>query len=388
MRKTKILHVIRSLSPEHGGPMEGIRRLAQIASQQSYEIAVVSLDPPDAPFLSALQFPVFPLGPCLGKYGYTRRLRKWLKEHIGQYDGVVINGLWQYHGVGTWSVVRGKCPYVVFTHGMLDPYFKRRYPLKHIKKWLYWTAFEYWMLKQAHAVLFTSPLERDLAEQSFALHKWNGAVVPYGTTGPEVGKEDALDEFYKRFPELRGGRFLLYLSRIHPKKGCDLLVEAFAKVAPHAPGLKLIMAGPDPTGWADALKDMASRLGVADRIIWPGMMSGALKWGAFYACEAYVLPSHQENFGIAVAEALACKKAVLTTDKVNIWPDLLADKCGLVEPDTLAGIEKLLLDWEALSCEERKAMGERAFATFTTRFNMRGTALGILQHLDTQYMGG
>jgi glycosyltransferase involved in cell wall biosynthesis len=381
MRSIRILHVIRSLRPESGGPVEGVRRLAQIAKQQSYELETVSLDSPGEAFLDTLPFKTHALGPAWGKYGYTPRLSRWMKENAEHYDGIVINGLWQFHGYGTWKNIRGKVPYVVFTHGMLDPYFKRRYPLKHIKKWLYWAPFEYRLLKEANAVLFTSPLEKELAERSFWLHDWKPVVVPYGTTGPDFDVEESQAVFDDVFPQLRGRRFLLYLSRIDPKKGCDLLLRAFAKFAAAQPDLLLMMAGPDTGGWVPKLQALAKQLGVADRILWPGMLKDAIKWGAFYASEVYILPSHQENFGIAVAEALACGKPVLTTDQVNIWPDIAETESGLVETDTQQGIDRLLERWFATSEPDRESMSQRAMQLFGDRFSMQRTAASILQEL-------
>lgn len=361
--------------------MEGIRRLALIAKQQSYELEAVSLDTPGDPFLADMPFRVHPLGPALGKYGYTPRLYPWMEAHASEYDGIVINGLWQYHGVGTWRSIHGRVPYVVFTHGMLDPYFKRRYPLKHAKKWLYWAPIEYRLLRDANAVLFTSLLEKELAEKSFWLHKWNPVVVPYGTTGPDVSIAESKAAFRAAFPSLRDKRFLLYLSRIDPKKGCDLLLHSFAKFARVHPDLTLVMAGPDQAEWIPKLKGLAQSLGIADRISWLGMVKDGVKWGAFYESEVYVLPSHQENFGIAVAEALACGKPVLTTDQVNIWPDLVGTRCGLVEKDDQEGIDNLLRRWFRTSQEERELMGQHALVLFGERFNMQHTAASILEQL-------
>jgi glycosyltransferase involved in cell wall biosynthesis len=387
MRSIRILHVIRSLRPESGGPMEGIRRLAQIAKQQSYELEAVCLDSPGDDFLESLPFPVHPLGPALGKYGYTRQLVPWMEDNAAHYDGIVINGLWQYHGIGTWKAICKRVPYVVFTHGMLDPYFKRRYPFKHLKKWLYWLPFEFRLLRDANAVLFTSQLERDLAESSFWLHKWNPVVVPYGTTGPDFGVQESREAFQARFPELTGKRFLLYLSRIDPKKGCDLLIHSFAKYSGKHPDMLLVIAGPDLGNWMPKLKALAEQLGVQDRIVWPGMLKDAVKWGAFYESEVYILPSHQENFGIAVAEAMACGKPVLTTNQVNIWPDIVETASGLVEPDTQQGIDNLLRRWFETPQEEREFMGQRALQLFGERFNMRRTAASILEQLGFRYTG-
>jgi glycosyltransferase involved in cell wall biosynthesis len=135
-----------------------------------------------------------------------------------------------------------------------------------------------------------------------------------------------------------------------------------------------VMAGPDATHWRGALEARATELGVASRIQWVGMVSGDLKWGALSACEAFVLPSHQENFGIAVVEAMACRKAVLISTEVNIWREIEADGGGLVAPDTADGTTSLIERWTALSTSERRFLGERARACFERRFTIEGAA--------------
>ena len=97
------------------------------------------------------------------------------------------------------------------------------------------------------------------------------------------------------------------------------------------------MAGPDEGGLRPVLETQAQRLRIDGRVHWTGMLEGDLKWGAFHAADAFVLPSHQENFGVAVAEALACGLPVLISDKVNIWPDIAQDEAGIVNPDTAEG---------------------------------------------------
>jgi glycosyltransferase involved in cell wall biosynthesis len=101
------------------------------------------------------------------------------------------------------------------------------------------------------------------------------------------------------------------------------------------------------------------------------MLSGTHKWGAFANCEAFILPSHQENFGIAVAEALSCSRPVLLSDKVNIAPEILASHAGFVEADTLQGTTNLLLRWIKISPSERETMGANALACFRLRFDMK-----------------
>jgi glycosyltransferase involved in cell wall biosynthesis len=375
----RILHIIGTLSPEAGGPTESVRVLLSYGPI-GYTGEVVTLDDPEAPFLKEVGFPVHALGPTSTKYGFNSKLLPWLIANRDRFDGVVVIGLWQFCGFAAWRALAGNTPYVVFTHGMLDPYFKYAFPLKHLKKWLYWVPAEYRILRDAYRVLFTCTAEKRLAEQSFWLHRWNPYVVPYGASGPPHKDPDELKEaFYGKCPQVRGKRFLLFLGRIHRKKGCDLLIDAFGKIAHEDPDLELVMAGPDQQQWSANLKDMADAAGVRDRVHWPGMLIGDAKWGAFYASEAFILPSHQENFGIAVAEALGCGRPVLLADKVNIAEDIAQDGAGLMELDTAKGTLNLLKRWIAMTPAERTAMGEIALDSFQRRYDMRENAKAIIR---------
>ena len=147
----------------------------------------------------------------------THPAAAWLRQNLARFDGVVIHGLWQYHSYGTYRMVRGRTPYVVFPHGMLDPYFKRAFPLKHLKKQVYWLAREYRVLRDARAVCFTTPIERDSAAETFWPQRWNPVVVSFGTSEPG-GDRATQREFSGRYPALRERRFFLFLSRIHARR--------------------------------------------------------------------------------------------------------------------------------------------------------------------------
>lgn len=379
----RLLHIIPSVDPRGGGPMEGVRQRGLRLLELGHTVEVLSLDDPAAACVRDFALPVHATGPSRGAYRYNPRLLPWLHAHARDYDAIVVNGLWQYHSLAAWRALsRMGVPYFVFTHGMLDPWFKRSYPLKHLKKWLYWPWAEYRLLRDAQAVLFTSEDERLLARQSFWLYRAREAVVSYGTKAPPDNAAYLRDKFLAANPGLLGKRVLLFLSRIQEKKGCDLLIEAFAKVAALDPALHLLMAGPDQSGWVATLQAQARERGVADRISWPGMLQGELKWGAFYSAEAFVLPSHQENFGIAVAEAMGCGLPVLISDKVNIWREIQADGAGLVNPDTAHGTLQTLQQWLSLGAQEQRAMGLQARRSFEQRFTVDAMAHSLLQTLQ------
>ncbi len=359
--------------------MEAVLNTGRACVERGHRVEIVTLDDPAAAFLADYPLPVHALGPSKGGYGYNARYVPWLRAHAADYDAVVVNGLWQYHAFGAWRALSGgSVPYVVYTHGMLDPYFKQAYPLKHLKKWLYWPWADYRLLRDAQAVLFTCEEERRLARQTFALYRARESVVAFGTARPPADATRLREAFLYRHPHLRGKRLLLFLSRIHVKKGCDLLLEAFARVAAGDPSLHLVIAGPDQHGWMPTLQARAEGLGVTDRITWPGMLQGDMKWGAFHAASAYLLPSHQENFGIAVAEALGCGVPVLISDRVNIWREISAAGAGFVASDTADGTTETLARWLALPPSEQAAMRARARALFDERFTVDAMAESLL----------
>lgn len=382
-----ILHIISTLDPAAGGPAEGVRLLLS-QTEDGCTGEVVTLDAPDAPYLRALPFPVHGLGPVRSIFGYSNRLLPWLRANRDRFDGFLLNGMWQYNGLATMRGAGGRVPYLVFAHGMLDPYFKRRFPLKHLKKVLYWYPIEYWVLRRAWRVLFTTETEQRIARESFALSSWQSAIVPYGVEVPTAPQDELLKAFHAEVPGLQNRRFLLFLGRIDRKKGCDLLIEAFCQTAARDPDLHLLMAGPDRDGWAAELQAIATTAGVVDRIHWPGILRGSAKWGAFYASEAFILPSHQENFGIAVAEALACGRPVLLSTEVNIADTIQGDGCAFMEPDTLDGTLRLLQRWGSLTAAERDTMGTNALLSYQRRFNLRESMRTIQRLFEAAQASG
>ncbi|HTZ00623.1 MAG TPA: glycosyltransferase [Rhodocyclaceae bacterium] len=384
----RLLHLISTLDPRTGGPVEGLRQICtHINGTREWHADIVSLDAPDAGFLADFEAaPVAAVGPAVGKYAYSARLRPWLRRHGPHYDAIVVHGLWQYAGLAVWLERGIGVPYFQFTHGMLDPWFKHEYPLKHLKKWLYWPWAQYRILRDAAGVLFTCEEESLLAPKSFWLYQATPIVVGYGISPPPPDAAGQCRAFLDAFPELEGRRCLLFFGRLHPKKGCDLLVDAFARVCMGRPDLQLVMAGPGDRDYVGALQKQAADRGIAAQVTWTGMLSGDAKWGALRCAEAFVLPSHQENFGVAVAEAMACGTPVLISDKVNIWREIKEDAAGLVATDDAAGTVRLLSDWVALPPEARAATGARAAASYAGRFTIDRSGARLLEAIDRRGM--
>ncbi|SAL72297.1 glycosyl transferase, group 1 [Caballeronia peredens] len=378
----KILHLLSTVDPRAGGPTEGVLQSGLSMRAMGHEVEVVSLDAPDAPHVAAFGLRLHALGPSRGFYGLCPALVPWLKENAARFDAVIVNGLWQYHSFGAWKALHGGgVPYYVFPHGMLDPWFKRTYPLKHLKKSLYWPWAEYRVLRDARRVLFTTEEERLLARQSFRLYRANEEVVAFGTRPPPDDSSALREAFLAKFPQLAGKRAILFLGRIHEKKGCDLLLKAFAQVRDIDPQAHLALAGPDDSEYAAHMRTLASTLGIDDRVTWTGMLTGDLKWGAYQSSDVFALPSHQENFGIAVAEALGSRLPVLISDKVNIWREVKADGAGIVTTDTVEGTVAALSAWLKMDARACEAMRAQALATFTKRFHVEAMSKDLLRVL-------
>ena len=447
MNSLKTLHVIGSMDPVSGGPCQGLRNSIPSLVENGFNNEVVTFDSPASANPTLDVFPVHRLGPANNAWRYNAQFHPWMLANLPQFNIVLIHGLWLYLSYATWkAVIRQRRLHnsthpklFLMSHGMLDPWFQR-HPSRRLKawrNWLYWKVIEKHVVNGIDGLLFTCEQELLLARETFPGYRPKREInVGYGVTEPPVRTPEMDAAFRATTPELNGRPYLLFLSRIHPKKGVDLLLKAYASVlrngtierplpetgtadlgpssrfmlsrralAPVAacgeatkPGLApngslneqsqagrgepigmgrlrrevpdLVVAGPIDSEYARQMIGLAKELRLSDRVHFPGMLSGDAKWGAFYGCEAFVLPSHQENFGIAVAEALACSKPVLISNQVNIWREIESSGAGIVAADTEQGTYQLLERWGALSSLEKVSLGLKARACYRQHFDI------------------
>lgn len=454
----KLLHVISSMDPRNGGPCQGIRNLHPVVVASGGSVEVVCLDDAQTEYLKTEGIKVHALGQGRSAWQYHPALRPWLEQNLSRFDAVILNGLWQYPG---YLLSRLKAqnpklpPYFVFPHGMLDPWFQRAKSrrLKAIRNWFYWKFAEQHVIRHADALFFTCAEELRLARETFRPYQPQREInVGYGVAAPPQFHERMTAAFAAKCPELGNRPYLLFLSRIHPKKGIDLLIRAYASVyansqllSPNSnlPVPALVIAGPGlDTDYGRLIQRLAQELcggkvesreqktesgkqtadissqssevsgtakiesgnqkvemaaahdpkfplstfnfqlsKTAPAVLFPGMLTGDAKWGALYGCDAFALPSHQENFGIAVAEALACGKPVLISNQVNIWREIETAGGGLVAADDLPGTEQSLQRWKELNPTDRATMGARAFDCYTTKFSVVESGKTFVQTL-------
>jgi len=366
----KLLRIIRSLNPYAGGPVEGLISSTPILTSYGIETTVASLDAPSCTWLQNLPFDTLPLGPALGGYGFSRAIIPSIKQALRTADAVIVEGLWQYHVYAAWRALRfSGIPYYVYPHGMLDPWFNEVYPLKYFKKKLYWPFVDSKVLRDSSGVLFTSEAELFRSRRSFTPYQVREYLVGYGASKLTHPSSYQLNQYFTSFPSLIGKDILLFIGRIHPKKGVDYLIQAFAHYAITNPNLHLVLAGPVDTSYRRTLSTLIESLSISNSITWTGHLSGPMKLAAFATADLFCLPSHQENFGVSVAESLSIGLPVCISSSVNISVAVEASSAGIVHPPTLSGTFSGLHRWLTTTPLHRSQMSENASKLYSRDFN-------------------
>lgn len=375
----KILHVISGIDPRGGGPAEALRGLAsaQVAAGLAVRVLATFTEGQDLNLANRLRergVGTRLVGPCWRPLGWHRQLAPALAEEIGAADIVHIHALWEevQHQAARTACRLGKL-YLLRPCGMLDPWSLRQ---SRLRKALYlrWRLRPH--LDQAAAIHYTSDGERDLA-------------APLGLRAPAIVEPNGIDVAeYADLPprghlRTRLGiaadcQLLLFLGRLHPKKGFDLLFPAFARLDPKT---ILVVVGPGDEGYLRHLHAEAARLSIAPRVRFVGMLRGADKLAAFVDADLFVLPSYQENFGIAVAEALAAGLPVVISDQVNIQADVKAAGAGGVVPTDVAALAVELGRWLS-DAELRRTAGAKARAFASERYDWNAIARRWADHYE------
>jgi glycosyltransferase involved in cell wall biosynthesis len=313
----RVLHVLSSLDDRSGGPLRAVLDLSSEALGLGLMSEVAGPGPlrvADNPLDRDL---IHVLRPSFSSYAYVAGLRTWLDRHIRDYDGVVVHGMWQYPN---WCTARAckahEVPYAVFPHGMLDlwPVYGQGRP-KATKKWLYWKLREKWIFQNSVCVFYTTRKEMRNANEVFRLNVPKELLIPYGAH--VSGRSGASSEPSADLLGVARRPFALFLSRLHPKKNVDFLLKAWAE-AKLASEWRLIIAGDGEASYKDQLQRLAHQLGISERVYFVGHVTSGNKRHLLENAEWFLLPSSQENFGIAPLEAIGAGCPVAISDQVYL----------------------------------------------------------------------
>ncbi|MBL8807444.1 MAG: glycosyltransferase [Rhodospirillales bacterium] len=373
----RIVHVIASIAAATGGPARAVADMARAVAARGHDVAIWTTDRDMTAAERAAPLPADGVARHVFAQGWPATfatswpLARALDAAIPQADIVHIHSLYLFH---VWYAARvcrkAGVPYLLRPHGTLDPFLRTR---GRLKKALVGFAFQDRVIREAAALHFTAEEEMRLAAPYTSGAK--GVIVPNGLDMGEYDSLPAPGGFIARHPELAGTKPVLFLSRINFKKGLDVLIPAFAKALAAEPALRLVIAGPDD-GYKATAAAFAREAGVADKIVWTGMLAGEEKKQAFVDCTAFALPSWSENFGIAIVEAMACEAPVVISDRVNIWREISNAGAGLVSPPEIDHVAAhiLLLAGDPLRA---RRMGEAGRRLASDRYDWKNIAVDL-----------
>lgn len=344
----RVLHVIPSVAPRYGGPSRAVVEMCRALRECGVETLIATTDADGSGRLPvALAREVLYEGvPAVffprqwsESYKYSRPLARWLAAHVAEYDVVHIHAVFSHACLAAAGACRkAGVPYVVRPLGTLDPWSLRQ---KRLKKKLFWRLGVRRMLDGAAAIHYTAPPERKLVEDSLGLAR--GVVVPLGVDAAWAGAAEGRPV---SDPPFGPAPYLLVLSRLHHKKGLDLLLPAFLSLAGQREfsEWRLVLAGEGDEGYVRSLRGMAERGGSGGRVIFAGWLEGARKSATLRQASVLALTSHQENFGLCVVEALACGVPVVVSPHVNLAPEIEEAGAGWVTPLERESLERTLAE--------------------------------------------
>lgn len=283
----------------------------------------------------------------LGRFGMlTQDAKNQLIRLISQADVIHLHGLWQPANYQAWKLCQSAHkPVVTTVHGMLAPWSMQQ---SRLKKKIYYALFESKLINHSALLHFTADLERKTASPWYAPNI-RTAVIPPVFVIDDYNRLPEHHSYAQQIPELsKVKQYILFVGRLHHKKGIEPLIRGFSMIASGYQDISLIIAGPGPADYRQSLESLANECGVASRVIFLNSVTGAAKTAVYRGATLFATISHQENFGIVFAEALACETPVLMTEGVDIYPDILQNKIGFVtkpDPESVAGsLRKILTD--------------------------------------------
>lgn len=355
--------LIPALGEVYGGPTKVVLELAESIAKLNVSVDIVSTNANGSTNLNVplnqwiiekyYRVQYFPYLDLLD-YKFTGSMTKWLFKNVPNYDIVHTNAIFSYPVIAAhWACQFWKVPYISTPHGMMEPW---ALAYKAWKKRLYFTFLEKPSLQTANALQMIASTEA-IHIKTLGL-KTPLVFVPNGINSTDFASLPSLDIFYTKFPETRDKTLIIFLGRIDPKKGLDLLAPAFAKVYEKFPETHLIVAGPDNTGFLPTAEGYFIEAGCRDAVTFTGMLRGDTKYAALAAANIYVAPSYSEGFSMSVLEGMAAGLPCVITTGCNFPEAGMANGASIVDIDAdqiADALIKFLQD-----SIQAKATGDRA----------------------------
>ncbi len=365
---THVGHVVASINAMTGGPAVSVTQLCRHLQSKSVATKIFSLD------YEALGSQLIPEGVVVDCpkaslltrrfRGFNRELRKLLSAQAATQLSLIHNhGLWMFpNWYARQAAEKANIPLVISPRGMLEPWAQER---SRWRKLLAWHIFEKRNLRYARLFHATSEAEaQSIRRKGF---RQPIALIPNGVEIPDRDLKPAREHLERHFPRLRGKRYLLFMSRLHPKKGLDLLTSSWASLHASFPQWHLLIAGGDWESYRERLTKVVLRKGIDASVSLSGPLDGRVKEAALLHADLFVLPSFSENFGIVVAESLVHGVPVITT-KGTPWKEVITHQCGWWIEASEDSLKSTLTEAMNLSSELREEMGERGRSLVSEKY--------------------
>ncbi|NJO59336.1 MAG: glycosyltransferase [Richelia sp. RM2_1_2] len=377
----KILVIVPALGTVYGGPSKSVVELAQaLGRHASVDLVTTNangsevLDVPLNTWLPKTNYRVqyFPYR-GLDDYKFSLSLIQWLFKNIKNYNLVQTNAIFSLPNLPAyWACRLYQTPYVTVPRGMLEPW---ALSYKAWKKRIYYTLLEKPALQNASLIQMLASTE---AEQIKPLNlKTPITIAPNGIHRQDFEQLPNPELFYQQFPETRNKTLILFLGRIDPKKGLDLLATAFGKIHDQFPQTHLIAAGPDNIGFLPTAKEYFAKAGCLQAVTFTGMLTGSLKYAALAAANIYVAPSYSEGFSMSVLEGMASGLPSIITTGCNFPEAAKAEAAYVVDinADAIANALTHCLQ----SPQQAKEMGIRARQLIFEQYTWDSIAKKLIQ---------
>ena len=357
----RVLHVIPGVAPRYGGPSRAIFEMCRALQTQACEtlIATTDADGDGRLPVELNRTSIYKGVPTIffsrqwsEAFKYSQPLSRWLDANVKNFDVVHIHAVFSHACLAAAKACRKhSIPYIVRPLGTLDPWSMRQKP---VRKRVMWNVAGARMLRGAAAVHYTTLDEKQLAESSLDIN--HGVVIPLGVETEEFQNGAISGIFRQRHPFLGSNPYIVVLSRLHPKKNLELLMEAFLGLVKNYEFEKwrLILAGDGETEYVASLRRLVRDRGREDSVLFPGWLNGSEKVSALQNAALLALTSRQENFGICVIEALACGIPVLISEHVNLAREIESAGVGWVTSLEPSELSKMLADALHSDDERRK----------------------------------
>lgn len=332
----KILRVIESLNPKKGGPAYSTLQSSIELAKNGHKVTIVTLDTRDRIYCPTNNIEIVNLGPGLLSYGLSCKLFFWLNKNCKKFDLVTIHGIWQWPSLSFRISRSKKTKFIVMPHGSLDVWDRNKRPFNFLFKKIYWNIIERPLYKNAAACLFTSSDEMNNSKRQFNLDGIKISLTPYGV--PDTNNFRS---------ELSGGDSYNfgYMGRIHEKKGIEILIDSLSYLIKIGINAKLTITGSGEAIYIEKLQKKAELQGVKNHIKWTGPLHGKEKEEMLKSIGLFVLPSYQENFGLAVAEALSAGTPCLLSTAVNIHREVVSHDSGMATERNVESFSNQMKLW-------------------------------------------